>query len=286
MEKRICVIINPISGGIDKEAIATALERRLTGCEIVYTKHPHHAIQLAKEAVEKGTKIVVTVGGDGSVNEVGQALIGTDTALAIIPTGSGNGLARHLHIPLNISAAIDVICQGHVETIDTVQINDRCYLGVAGVGFDADISFAFAQSHKRGALSYLLLVLKTLPYYKLSTYNLCIDGQEISKRAFLLSFANSSQFGNGAAIAPQADISDGYLDVVIMKNIPPHALLKAAYQLFSRSLHRSKYVEHYRCKEITLTAPHIKAHIDGEPIFFHDRIHVQIVPSSLKVLVP
>src|SRR5579862_2650908 len=291
LAKRISVIINPISGGKDKEDLAESILQRLEAkghdVEILFSQAPYHATQLAREAVTgRHADIVAVVGGDGTINEVGQALIGSDAVLAIIPTGSGNGLARHLQIPLKTSEAIDLLETGVVQTIDTVQINDRPYLGVAGIGFDAEVGWSFAQAKQRGFFTYLITVLKMLPRYSACQYDLILDKEHFSKSAFLISFANSSQFGNGASISPQAKMDDGFLDVVIVKKFPFYAAFEMVYRLFHSSLHRSKYVEVIQCREIHIDTPHLKAHIDGEPVLFEEGMHVRLIPSSLKVLVP
>jgi diacylglycerol kinase (ATP) len=289
-KKRVSVIVNPIAGKGGKEAIVEQLKQQLGAMgyelEVLMTHAPRHATQLAREALEWHADILVVVGGDGSVNEVGEALVGSDAALAIIPMGSGNGLARHLHIPLNTKDAIDLLTKGEIEHIDTVQINDRSYLGVAGVGFDAEVGWSFATSATRGFFTYFLTVLKLLPGYQPCLYDLIVDGKPISRSAFLISFANSSEFGNGASISPNAQISDGFLDVVIVKKFPFYAAFEMVYRLFRRTLDQSKYVEIIRCKEIDIAKAHLKAHIDGEPMLFPDGIHVRVLPSTLKVIVP
>lgn len=289
-KKRVSVIVNPIAGKGEKETSIEQIGEHLRGMgfdvEMLVTQGPRHATTLAKEALERHADVIAVVGGDGSVNEVGEALIGTEVALAIIPMGSGNGLARHLQIPLHTSKAIDLLESGEVQCIDTVQINDRSYLGVAGVGFDAEVSWSFATAAKRGFFTYFLTVLKLLPGYKAIPYKLIVDGKPLSRRAFLISFANSSQFGNGASISPKAKISDGYLDLVIVKKFPFYSVVEMVYRLFNRTLDRSKYVEIIRCKKIDIVKPDLKAHIDGEPILFSEGVHIRVLPSSLKVIVP
>jgi len=287
-EKRVCVIVNPISGGIDKKALVERIQESLSQfeVEILYTQRAKHASELAKDAVERHADIVIAVGGDGSVNEVGQALIGSEAALGIIPTGSGNGLARHLRIPLEVDQAIEVIKNGHAQTIDTVKVNDRYYLGVAGIGFDAEIGWAFAKFGKRGFLPYVLLTLAEFPKYEPKIYELSIDGEEISREAFLISFANSSQFGGEAEIAPKAKIDDGYLDVVILKKFPLLSAPKLAYQLFHSKFNRSRYVETRRGKKITVKGENLKVHLDGEPVLFSNQMDLEVLPHSLIVLVP
>lgn len=254
--------------------------------EIYYTEGPGHATELARQALKRKAKIVVAVGGDGSVNEVSQALIGSDAALAILPTGSGNGLARHLDIPLDPEGATRVIAHGQSATIDTVKINDRYYVGVAGVGFDADISWAFSKSIRRGFLSYAMLTLHEFPHYRPQVYELEIDGKKMTREAFLIAFANSSQFGNGVQIAPLADESDGYLDVVVVHPFPRLDGMRIAYHLFHGNFDQEEHAESFRCKKASIRKPHLRAHIDGEPVSFDNGIHIEIVPSSLKVVIP
>lgn len=286
----VCVIVNPISGGIGKsiivEELSLCLKEAQREFEIFYSDAPQHATLLTKEALLRGCLSFIIIGGDGSINEVSQSLIGTDAVLGIIPTGSGNGVARHLRIPTHRSKAIDVIRKNRIETIDTVRINNHFYIGVAGIGFDAEVGWKFSAFGHRGFLSYLILALQTLPTYEPNIYNLQIDGKKFSREAFLISFANSSQFGNGAVIAPMAQINDGFLDLVIMKKVPFYATAQVAYHLFNRSLYRSKYVEVVKCKTIIIEQPNLRAHIDGEPVFFEQGMRVEIVPASLNILVP
>lgn len=289
-KKQVVVIVNPISGDVDKREILQEIFRRLDNrkfdIEVLFTNAPQHAIKLTKDALRGKADIVVAVGGDGSINEIGQSLVNSKAVLALIPTGSGNGLARHLGIPLDTSKAIDVINQGHVKTIDSVRINNRYYFGIAGIGFDAQISWDFAEYGKRGFLSYLMLSLKQFPHYQPLKYDLLLDGKRVSREAFLITFANSSEFGNGAVIAPKAEIDDGFLDVVVLKNFPMIASPKIAWRLFHHSMNNSRYVENFRCKVIQIDQPNLKVHIDGEPVLFPEGIHLEVVPASLKVLIP
>jgi diacylglycerol kinase (ATP) len=289
-KKQIALIVNPISGGVDKEKLIDTIKEKLDqsqfDIQVLYTNAPQHATFLARQAVNKKIDVVAIVGGDGSVNEVGEALIGSQTALAIIPSGSGNGIARHLQIPLETNEAVQLINQGHTRTIDTVLVNNRHYLGVAGIGFDAEISWEFDQYGHRGFISYLLLTLKKLPSYRPQKYQLIIDGKEVNQRAFLICFANTSQFGNGAFIAPRAKIDDGLLEVVIIKKFPFYVAPRIAHQLFHHSLNDSEYVESLSCKEAILNQKNIRAHIDGEPVLFENGLHIKVVPTSLKVIIP
>jgi diacylglycerol kinase (ATP) len=281
----IYVIVNPISGGINKDAVVQELKNTFQA-QIFYTKGSGDGTVLAKQAVAEHADLVIAVGGDGTINEVGQALIDSDTALAIIPTGSGNGLARSLHIPAEPAQAIDIIQKNHRVVLDTVRINDRSYLGVAGIGFDAEIGWRFAQFGHRGFASYVLVTLKTYPGYRPATYELVIDGVHCKQKAFLITFANSPQFGNGAVIAPHADMVDGYFNVVIIKPFPFYAATDLAYKLFHSLLDRSSYVRDFKAREVTIPQKNIKMQIDGEPVIFPDGARLTINPASLKMIVP
>lgn len=287
---KVCFIVNPVSGiGKQKNIerlIKKNLNRKVFDYEVLYTKGPRHGTELSKDAIKRGMQIIVAVGGDGSVNEVAQGMIGSPASLAIIPTGSGNGFARSFDIPTDPAKAIQVINDQHDRWIDTVKINERSYLGVAGIGFDADVSAAFANFGKRGPASYLFVVLSELPHYKPQSYHLIIDGVSIHKKAFLICFANSNQYGNNAFIAPNAKIDDGYLDVIIWKEFPPHAAPKLVHDLFTKHLEDSKYTETFRCQEVILTKPLQTLHIDGEPLEVEGNVYIRVLPSSLKILTP
>jgi len=283
-------IVNPISHGLKgrniKKILLSNLEEANDDIQIAFTNHPHHATEIAQDAVTQGIKIVVAVGGDGTVNEVGKALIKSNTTLGIVPLGSGNGLARHLGIPMDLNQAIQTLNYKRTALIDTATINDKIFLGIAGIGFDAQIAKEFANFGRRGFSSYLLTAIREFPKYHSKNYHLTVDGQKIEKKAFIISFANSSQYGNDFIIAPQAKIQDGLLDLIIVKEIPLYAIQPFIFRARNGTLNRSQFVEIIRAKEIIVEQPLIQAHIDGEPHLFHDKIKVAINPLSLKVIVP
>ncbi|NGX50629.1 MAG: Diacylglycerol kinase [Chlamydiae bacterium] len=287
---KVCFIVNPISGtGRQKKIkklIKRNLDRKQFTYEILFTERSKHATELSREAVSNGAQIIVAVGGDGSVNEVARGMIGSNAALAVIPTGSGNGFARHFEIPTNPAEAIRVINQMNTQWIDTVKINQESYLGVAGIGFGADVSRAFSNLGKRGAAAYLRVIFNELPNYKPKNYHLIIDGKPYNERAFLICFANTQQYGNNAFIAPNAKIDDGFLDVIIWKEFPPHAAPKLIHDLFTKHLDDSKYTKTFRCQEVILKKPLQTIHLDGEPMEFDEDVYIRILPSSLKIITP
>lgn len=287
--KKICFIINPISG-IGRQK---TVEKLITGLldttkfehSISYTQAPKHATQLAKQAADTGFDIVVAVGGDGSVNEVAKGLIGSSTALAILPAGSGNGLARHLGIPMNLKKALLVLQTGVVKTIDSIRFNEHSFVNIAGVGFDAHIGWEFSHFGKRGFSSYLKVILREIRALKTQPFELIADGTAIQRNAYLIGFANGSQWGNNAYIAPQADISDGIMDVVIIKRFSFLMSFLIAYRLFNRKIDSSSSVEILRAKKVFLKQQTNIAHIDGEPIESGQAIDIRVNPLSLNVIV-
>jgi diacylglycerol kinase (ATP) len=288
MKKKICFIVNPVSGVGRQKMIEHLVEEKLDkekfAHDIVYTEGPKHAITLSREAAARGCDTIVAVGGDGSVNEAGRGLIGTNSSLAILPAGSGNGLARHLRIPMNLVSAMEVINTGNPIAIDTAAINNEVFLGMAGVGFDAHIGWEFAKFGKRGFQSYIKVVTREYPKYQAQKYLLEIDGRTLEREAFLISFANGSQYGNNAVIAPKADLQDGLLDICILKAFPLYAIPMLAYRLFNRKMHESEYLETIRGSHIKVKQAATTAHIDGEPVELGSELEIKVNPLSLKVI--
>lgn len=290
MKRKILYLINPISGTQRKHGIAklaTELtDRNKYDVEIINTEYAGHATLLAQEAVKRGIDIVVAVGGDGTVNEVGRALVHTPTALAIIPCGSGNGLARHLHIPLSPHKAIDIINHGIVHSLDYGTINDRPFFCTCGVGFDAFISEKFATAGKRGPLTYIENTLKSGLKYKPQTYTLENENGTESCQAFLIACANASQYGNDAFIAPGASMKDGLLDVVVMKPFNTIEAPQVALQLFTRKLAGSNHVHTYKAQKLIIRRESEGvAHYDGDPFWTGKTIEVSIQHQSFNVVV-
>ncbi len=290
MKKKIVYIINPISGTQQKQGIEN-LARKLTNAEmydveIAYTQYAGHATTIAAEAASQGAHIVVAVGGDGTVNEVGRALVHTNTALAIVPCGSGNGLARHLRIPLQPKKAIAIINQGEIHQLDYGTINDRHFFCTCGVGFDAFISEKFAASGKRGLLTYVENTLKSGLQYKPQTYTIeDAEGKE-SCRAFLIACANASQYGNDAYIAPYASMKDGLLDVVVMEPFNTLEAPQVAFQLFTGTLPANSHVKTFKAESLRITREGSGvAHFDGDPFVTGDTIEVKIHHRGLNIVV-
>jgi diacylglycerol kinase (ATP) len=288
---RILFIVNPISGIGKQNGVEKLIEDRLDKTRFIpsvtFTNAPGHATEISRKAAADGIEIVVAVGGDGTVNETAAGLVDTATALAIVPAGSGNGLARHLKIPINIKRAIDIINHEKIKKIDTATINDQLFVNVAGVGFDASVAKKFADAGKRGFSTYLRITTNSYKNYEPKQYSLIVDGKVIKRRALLISFANSSQFGNNTSIDPSASVSDGYIDVCIVGKMPYWKAVLLAPLLFLKKFDQTKYIEIIRAKEVILKRKKGKSiHLDGDPKVMGKELKMKINPLSLNVIVP
>lgn len=289
-KKKIIFILNPISGTVSKAGIPGLIEERLDkekfDCRIAETKYAGHATELAQQAARQGIDIVVAVGGDGTVNEVGRALVNTKTAMGILPCGSGNGLARHLNLPMNLKKCIDILNDCDIHTLDYGLINRHPFFCTCGMGFDAFISMKFAEAGKRGPITYMQKILEEGLSYQPETYE--IEDEEGTRRykAFLVSAANASQYGNNAYIAPQASMSDGLLDIIIME---PFDLIEApqvAIELFNKTLDKNLKIKTFRASHIHI---HRKSegiiHYDGDPVMADADVDISIVPKGINIIV-
>jgi YegS/Rv2252/BmrU family lipid kinase len=290
MKKRIWFIINPISGVRRKDDIPALIRRFLDHdtytFEIQYTKHKGHAIELAQNAVQLGIDIVCAVGGDGSVHEVGTALIGTKTALAILPAGSGNGLARTLGISMNVEEAIKQIAQGLRTKIDHGTVNGIPFFCTSGIGFDAHIGNLFATSTKRGLQSYVKITITQLFKYRAKEYTLSFNDQSIKRKAFLITVANAGQYGNDFYIAPQANMQDGLFHVVVLKPFSVFHLPGLLTKILMRKANLSSRIETYITNKIVITREaNDTIHFDGDPAIEGKEVIFENVPNSLYVIV-
>lgn len=290
-KKKVLFIINPIAGTRKKKEVPhlvkTQLDSNIFESEIVYTEFHGHARTLAIDAAHQNVDYVMAVGGDGTVNEIANGLMNSNTTLGIIPCGSGNGLARHLGIPIDNMGALTVLKQQKIERIDGAMANGKAFFCTAGIGFDAHIGKLFALSHRRGFNTYVTTTLREIFLYEPQLYTIQIDGEILEKKAFSITLANASQFGNNAFIAPQADIRDGLLDLCIVNAYPKRYAIHLGYRLFDKTINQSRFVESKRVKEITISADKARCfHLDGEYLELEDQLHIKIIASCLNVLVP
>ena len=289
-KKRISFIINPISGTRKKdswpEIIRQTIDASKFDIRIFFTERVGHASELARQQIKKGIPYIVAVGGDGTVNEVAVAVRDTSAAMGIIPCGSGNGLARHLQIPLKFADALKLINEATVVSIDYGLANDKPFFCTFGAGFDARISHVFAMSKKRGFMSYLTIIFKEFFNYRSRKYKLEVDGKKFKTRAMLVTIANSAQYGNNGYISPHADITDGKLDVCIVRPFPKFKAALLALRLLHKSIDKSHYYRRMKGKKIVLKRKHEgEVHLDGEPYTMGKKLKIRIVPQGLNVLV-
>lgn len=289
MKLKIRFIINPKSGVHQKndlpDLIANHLDLNRFEYDLIQTEYRKHAKTLAKEAADLGYDIVCAVGGDGSVHEVGTALINSNTALAILPAGSGNGLARHLNIPLELKEAILALNTSESRKMDTVLANDKPFLNVGGYGFDSLIAEKFDNYNRRGFWGYSQLIFKEFFSYKNQRYKFSINDIVREEELLMLTIANASEFGNGLVISPFSKIDDGILELCLLQPIKGWQAPNIIRLFFTKKSHQCKQLEIIPFKEATIELPYPKAHYDGEPFDVRTTIHLRVVPKSLLIFV-
>lgn len=293
---RVSVVINPVAGvrggSLNRarrraEQAFDLLTAEGADPEVLITERHGHARELAHGAVERGARLVIAWGGDGTVNEVATALAFTGASLGIIPAGSGNGLARMLGMPAEPRLALRRLVHGHDRPIDLGEANGRFFVNVAGVGFDAHVAGCFARlgRARRGFLRYAAIVLTELGRYRAQAYTLELDAEVGGcESAFLLSFANGRQWGNGAVIAPQAQLDDGFLDAVLVETQSRAGILKAMPRLFAGTVERvpGVTIRRVRRARVTSDAP-LALHVDGEAVECGDAVNVQVHARALRI---
>lgn len=287
-KKKVLFIINPISGAKKRIPLDQLIDRYLDKNryepKIHFTTARGDAISQSHKAVDEGVDMVVAVGGDGTINEVAQGLVNTGIPLGIIPRGSGNGFANYLNIPHDPGKAMALINQAQSRAVDTGTFNGKLFLSVAGLGFDARVSAAFDVFGKRGLLSYMYISAREYFRFQPKTYRIDMNGSTVETKAFLLTMANSSQFGNNAFIAPNALIDDGLLDVVVLKPAGLFGAIGVSIRMFMGTLDKSPYCETYQANNLTITHQDREAQIDGEPVLVEKETLIKVQPRSLQVV--
>lgn len=288
-KQTILFIVNPKSGVSNKKRVPQLVEKYIDreryDHEIVYTQHAGHAVELAKDAAMRGIDVVVAVGGDGTLNEVGRGLVHTNTAMGVIPCGSGNGFARHLGIPMSIKGSIDFINKAEVTAIDYGKLNGHPFFCACGMGFDAKVSNDFANDGSRGPFTYIKTSLVDWVNYKPETY--CVETPYFKRtfEAFVIACGNASQYGNNAYIAPYASMRDGLLSISILSPFSTLEMPLMAGHLFNHTFAESSHMT-------TMSTPWIRikrtvsgpVHYDGEPCMMDEELNIEIVPDGIKVL--
>jgi YegS/Rv2252/BmrU family lipid kinase len=295
--RRIAVIINPISGTGGRpdaarrrtEQAASLLASHGVEAEIFVTERGRHGHDLATAAIRNGVSLVVAWGGDGTVNEVASALAFSSASLAVIPSGSGNGLARELAIPLEPAAAFACAVTGRTRVIDCGELDGRLFFNVAGLGLDARVAHEFAAHGlvRRGFSRYIEVAARELFTYQPNEHTIIADGELLRSRALIVALANARQYGNGALIAPNARIDDGKLDVVVVDARPVWQTLLQVPKLFSGRIAAAPGVTMRAAATIELTSSHpVVYHIDGEPFVGGASLTARAHAQALHVQVP
>lgn len=289
--RKVLFIINKFSGTGYKPSVEGKIIQACSAlkyeCSIEFTTSRGHATTLAKMAVKNNFDCVFAVGGDGTVNEVAQGLMNSSVAMGILPKGSGNGLARHLGVSTRFDQALSLIGSDQTIPMDTLLVNDKVSVNVSGVGFDGHVAGLFGTNGQRGLINYTRLVIKEFKKYQEFEAELIIDGVTFKRKAFLIAFANSSQFGNNARVAPLASVCDQLMDISIVRKIPLVQSVGFASKMFSGNLGKSRFVELLTGRQITVRFQHpVSLHIDGEGMDPLTELNIQVIPGSLKMLIP
>lgn len=288
---KVCLIINPISGTESKknipEEVAAAIDQKKQDLIIRITGYPKHATEIARQAAKDKYKYVIAAGGDGTVNEIARELVNTNTTLGILPLGSGNGLARDLGIPIDIEKALKIILNEYIRKIDYGIANERIFFCTCGLGFDAFVSGKFAEERKRGPLGYVRNVLESVVDFNAEEFVITYDEGTLTEKAFILTCANASQYGNDAYIAPTASMDDGMMNVSILKPLNALEIPQTTLQLFTKNIEKNS-----KMTSLLTNKLHIKRakpgliHIDGEPVYAGSEVDVRIVHKGLQVFAP
>jgi|TARA_B110000967_G_scaffold204504_1_gene247130 diacylglycerol kinase (ATP) len=282
---KIRFIINPISGTGKQKGIEKHITKYLKDFEIIHTKKTGDATRISRKAANENIDAVIAVGGDGTVNECLIGLVNTNTALGVIPCGSGNGFAYHIGMDRNIEKAVKQLNNTRTDIIDSCEANGVPFVNVSGIGFDSHIANLFLNLKERGFFSYAKLVLRELSY-NAKEYTIFFNKNERKVKAYLINFANASQYGNNAKISPMADFKDGLIDFVIIKDFPKWKIPIIIYMLLTGRIHLSKHVEIIQCDKMTIKTENTLIHLDGEPYKSSNPIEVNLIPKSLKILIP
>lgn len=288
---RLLFIVNPISGvGAGKklpETIKGMPEYRNISYEIRFTEYASHARVIVQEALkEEEYTHIIAVGGDGTVNEVGVSLKGTDVAFGIVSLGSGNGFARHLGYAVSMKKALRQVLSDAYAQVDMLEINGVYSLNVSGVGYDAEVAHEFNRFRIRGLMSYIYAGIKLWFGYREKRYRITCDGKTMEEKCFILSIANSSQFGNNASIAPQASLRDGLMDICLLRKPSVFKLLYFLICFLNGNVDKLSYFKGIKCKEVTIEGDIRNVHIDGDAAVMSSPIHAKVLPGAIKAVVP
>lgn len=286
---KIRFIINPISGKKHKDRLPQQIEEHLDHTrfdhEIFVSQYAGHASILAKDAVNQHIDILAVAGGDGSINEVGTPLIGTDMALAIIPCGSGNGLSRCMNIPLDPIKALQIINGNHRRKIDTVTVNDHSFISISGTGYDAKVAEDYSKDPHRGFETYFRYIVRNYITMKEQPYTILMPNETLDVKAFFISFANSNQMGYDFPISPHASLWDGKVDLCIVQKPNPLELPIMGGYMIDGMMDKAPKVKIIQTPEATIIRPKADViNLDGESIMMEKDLHLKVNPLSLNII--
>ncbi len=290
--KKILFVINPIAGVTQKfklpELIRSTLNTQQFDIHIKVTDYAGHAKEITQSAVLQGFDTIVAVGGDGSVNDVASQLVGTNVVLGILPSGSGNGLARKLGLPINPKKALECINAYQTSAIDVGVLNGDYFFSNAGMGFEALIAEKFARIQKRGINSYAKLIAKNYFTYKGNDYLVTTNEGSFETKAFLINISNSGQYGYHVGPTPiYSDLSDGWLELYVMEEFARWRVLYLLILLLMGKIKWARQTQIKRVKKATIQSKQASwTQIDGDAINETNFMDVEIKPKSLRVIVP
>jgi YegS/Rv2252/BmrU family lipid kinase len=286
-------ILNPISGPANRvhdivDQIDSQFKSSDHQYEFAFTTGPADATKIASQATSEDFDFIVAAGGDGTVNEVASALIHAEQSLGIIPLGSGNGIARSMHIPLKLKRSIDFLLNPVVQTIDVGKVNQTYFIGVCGIGYDARIGQKFQEFGARGPVPYFIIGMREFLNYEPEPIRLRFNQETLTVEPFVVAIANTHQYGNGAIIAPQANPQDGMLDLCIIDSVSLRKAIQLSYRLFNGTIDRSDRYHHYQTNALQIEFSSVESvlHTDGEPHKCTNTIDIRLIPKALNVCAP
>ncbi|MCX7862135.1 MAG: diacylglycerol kinase family protein [Bacteroidales bacterium] len=294
VRKRILFVINPIAGkGKYSETLSLIQTQLSNKYEVDILEWSDASMKLTQQIVNqlqlKPYHYLLVAGGDGTVNQSAQALINRNEVMAILPIGSGNGLARHLKIPMNIAKALHVLDEGKVVEIDAICWDGGIAFCSSGIGYDAHVAHLFAHAGKRGLFTYVKMVLRSFFEYKSKQYSINCNGNTKVVNAFFITIANANQWGNNVRVAPKASVTDGLLNVIVLLTFKWYQIPALCVRLFTSTFHRSKNVIELKTEKCSISShgiEEIEGHYDGEPTIFRLPMNFSCIPKCVKVLVP
>ena len=288
MKKKLLVIANPFSGTNAKTNLENNLQLLNKGhfeLEVAFTQYAGHACSLAADAINSNFDIVAAAGGDGTVNEVASVLAGSNTILGILPSGSGNGFAMHLGLGRDAIKAFEILKKENIILVDTCKVNDKFFINVSSLGFDARVAFLTKFNKKRGFWPYFMTSLSEAKNFTTLPLTIQTDTETIHGNFAAAIVANASMYGYNFTIAPTAALDDGFLDVILLKEAPVYKYLLASYRMLNKTIHKSNLVKSFRTSSLTIsTNKKDYFHVDGEGFELNETLHFTIQRKNIKVV--